>query len=114
MALLFIAFSLLVPVLFTLLFFPAIVRFLGVQAGHYLRRSSRTRRGLLLARVATESKKYEAEHAAIEDQDWEKIASVATDGRQHNQWEGIVGFFHPFWYCLHCIPIPSRTALTRT
>lgn len=102
MALLLILSSLLVPVIFTLLFYPAIIRFLGAQAGHYLRRSSRTRRSLLLARVATESKNYEAKHAEIEDYDWEEIASVATDGNaakeQDKQWEGIVGFFHPFWY----------------
>lgn len=101
MALFLVGLSLLLPVLLSLLFFPAIVRFLGAQVGHYLRRSSRTRRELLLARVATESKNYEAEHAESDDYDWEEIASVATDGRVGNkadkQWDGIVGFFHPFW-----------------
>jgi hypothetical protein len=102
MALLFVFLSLLLSVLVSVVFFPQIVRFLGQQAGHHLRRSCRTRRELLLARVATESKSYEAEHAEVED--WEEIASVATDGRvgskQDKQWEGIVGFFHPFWYGL--------------
>lgn len=69
--------------------------------GQYLRRSSRTRRELLLARVATESKNFEAEHNEPEDYDWEEIASVATDGKvgssKDTQWDGIVGFFHPFW-----------------
>ncbi|KAF3052415.1 asparagine-linked glycosylation protein [Didymella keratinophila] len=41
---------------------------------------------------------YEAENTEVED--WEETASVATDGRvgnkQDKQWEGIVGFFHPF------------------
>lgn len=105
MALLFIALSLLVSVLVSFVFFPTIVRFFGVQVGHYLRRACRTRRELLLARVATESKNYEAAHAEAEDYDWEEIASVATDGRVGNKadksWEGIVGFFHPFWYCGH-------------
>lgn len=102
MALLFIFLSLLLSLIVSFIFFPAIVRFLGQQVGHYLRRSCLTRRELLLARVATESKNYEAEHADVEDYDWEEIASVATDGRvgskQDKQWEGIVGFFHPFWY----------------
>jgi alpha-1,2-mannosyltransferase len=103
MALFFVALSLLLPVLLSIVFFPSLVRFLGVQAGHYLRRSSRTRRELLLARVATESKNYEAEagHAETEDGDWEEVASVAKDGNKADkQWEGIVGFFHPFWYRL--------------
>jgi hypothetical protein len=102
MALLFILISLLLSVLLSVVFFPAIVRFLGQQVGRYLRQSCRTRRELLLARVATESKNYETQHAEVEDHDWEEIASVATDGRvgnkQDKQWEGIVGFFHPFWY----------------
>lgn len=101
MALLLVVLSLLLSVVASFLLFPATVRFLGEQVGHYLRRSSRTRRELLLARVATESNKYEAEHAEIEDHDWEEIASVATDGKAGSkgdqQWEGIVGFFHPFW-----------------
>lgn len=101
MALLFILLSLLLSVSLSAIFFPTIVRFFGQQVGHYLRRSCRTRRELLLARVATESKNYEPEHAEVEGYDWEEIASVATDGRvrdqQDKQWDGIVGFFHPFW-----------------
>ena len=108
MALFFVALSLLLPVLLSIVFFPSLVRFLGVQAGHYLRRSSRTRRELLLARVATESKNHEAQYAETEDGDWEEVTSVAKDSRVGNKadkhWEGIVGFFHPFWY------VPSVTA----
>ena len=107
MALLLISLSLLVSVLVSFLFFPRIVRFLTEHVGQYLRRSSRARRELLLARVATETKNYEAEHTRIEDYDWEEIASVATSGtmsssnKGNKQWEGIVGFFHPFWYNPH-------------
>ncbi|XPT00975.1 GDP-Man:Man(3)GlcNAc(2)-PP-dolichol alpha-1,2-mannosyltransferase [Ascochyta lentis] len=101
MALFLILLSLLVAVLTSALFFPKIVRFLTAQVGRHLRRSSLTRRELLLARVEKETNHYEAQHAEIEDYDWEEIASVATDGQvSSNQadkhWEGIVGFFHPF------------------
>lgn len=104
MALLLISLSPLVSVLVSFLFFPRIVRFLTKHVGHYLRRSSRTRRELLLARVAAETKNYEAEHTRIDDHDWEEIASVTTgdiassSNKENKQWEGIVGFFHPFWY----------------
>lgn len=105
MALLLVGLSLLVSVLISTVFFTAILRFFGERLGHYLRRSSRTRRELLLARVATESKNHRAEPAEVDDHDWEELASVATDGnagsKQDTQWEGIVGFFHPFWYCSH-------------
>ena len=97
MALLFAFLSLLTSLLVSVILLPTIVRFLGQQVGHYLRRSCRTRRELLLARVANESKKNGAE---VEG--WEDIASVAEGIRAGNksdkQWEGIVGFFHPFWY----------------
>lgn len=104
MALLPIFLSLLVSVLVSFLFFPRIIRFLTEHVGHYLRRSSRTRRELLLARVAAETKNYKAENNRVDDHDWEEIASVATDdtasssNKGNKQWEGIVGFFHPFWY----------------
>lgn len=102
MALLFISLSLLASVLISSVFFAAILRFFGERVGHHLRRSSRTRRELLLARVASESKNYKTEHSEVDDYEWEELASVATGGRvgktQDNQWEGIVGFFHPFWY----------------
>lgn len=98
MAVMFVILSLLLSVLISVLSFPKIVRFLTAQAGQYLRRSSRTRRELLLARVENETKKYEADHTEIEDYDWEEIASVATSSNKGDkQWEGIVGFFHPFW-----------------
>lgn len=46
-----------------------------------------------------------------EDEDWEKVdtSSVGTAGNNHNNgqekkrdecWNGIIGFFHPFWYAL--------------
>ena len=100
MALFFVALSLLLPVLLSIVFFPSLVRFLGAQVGHYLRRASRTRRELLLARVATESNNYEAGHAETEDGDWEEVASTVLGNKADKQWEGIVGFFHPFWYRL--------------
>jgi alpha-1,2-mannosyltransferase len=37
-----------------------------------------------------------------EDEDWEKVdntvlASVCNRARGDDEWEGIIGFFHPFW-----------------
>lgn len=100
MAFLSVLLSLLLPVFISILFLPKIVRFFTEQLGHYLRRSSRTRRELLLARVATETEKYK--QTETEDYDWKDIASVATGGKGSSseadkQWDGIVGFFHPFW-----------------
>jgi alpha-1,2-mannosyltransferase len=83
---------------------PRVLHMLAELLGHRLRRSSTTRSELLLARVATETKNFEAEHRAQnkEDDDWEKIVpsqvgSAVNGGRADAEWSGIVGFFHPFW-----------------
>lgn len=80
---------------------PTIVRLVGNR----MRRSSNTRRELLLARTATETRAHEAEHARSnkDDDDWEKIAptvlgSARNGGKGDSEWAGVVGFFHPFWY----------------
>ncbi|KAF2467080.1 UDP-Glycosyltransferase/glycogen phosphorylase [Lindgomyces ingoldianus] len=96
--------SLLVPGLLSFLFLPRTLRFLGDLVGCHLRRSSRTHRELLLARVATEQKSYEAEKKtgkAKDDEDWEEIegamvGSSVNGGKADHDWNGIAGFFHPF------------------
>lgn len=103
------------PILFTFLslaigayYFPAILRSAGAPLGTYLRRSSRTRRELLLARVASEQQTYEAKRKtekSNEDDDWEEVesstvGSAVNGGKADRDWSGIVGFFHPFWYAL--------------
>ena len=86
-------------------FAPIFIRFLGELVGSWLRRSSRTRRELLYARVATEQKSYEPEASSPESKekdDWEEIDSAAVGsavngGKAGQDFAGIVGFFHPFW-----------------
>lgn len=104
MAFLFIFLSLLAPVIISLVFLPKIVCILVQSLGQYLRRHSRTRRGLLLTRVANEIRVHEATHTSTksEDDDWEQIGTtrgnVGTGEEADCEWDGIVGFFHPFWY----------------
>jgi alpha-1,2-mannosyltransferase len=104
MALFIILLSLLIPVVISVVFLPKTLHLAAELVGHRLRHSSHTRRELLLERVATETKAFEAEHTAKskEDEDWEKVVpsptGSAVKGRQSDaQWDGIVGFFHPFW-----------------
>jgi alpha-1,2-mannosyltransferase len=105
MALLGILFSLLLSVLVSVIFLPRTLRFLCELVGHHLRRSCRTRRELLLARVADETKKHEAQqrNKHTEDDDWEDVDTAAfvksgNGSKADSDWDGIVGFFHPFWY----------------
>ncbi|KAF2692194.1 glycosyltransferase family 4 protein [Lentithecium fluviatile CBS 122367] len=96
--------SLLGVILLSFIFLPRTLRFVGELLGSYLRRSSRTRRELLLARVANEQRAYEAERKGKrgkEEGDWEEVeastvGSAVNGGKADEDWSGIVGFFHPF------------------
>lgn len=88
-----------------LYFFPSVLRNVGQLLGSYLRRSSHTRRELLLARVASEQQAYDAKRKnekTREDDEWEEVetsmvGSAVNGGKADKDWSGIVGFFHPFW-----------------
>jgi alpha-1,2-mannosyltransferase len=92
-------------ILIIVLFSPIVLRFIGEITGSWLRRSSRSRRELLLARVATEQRSYEAEERSEEKKlqdDWEEIERAAVGnavngGKAEQDFSGVVGFFHPFW-----------------
>ncbi|CAE7192767.1 hypothetical protein CFE70_007064 [Pyrenophora teres f. teres 0-1] len=100
MGVLLVLFSLLVPALVAALFVPAALRFAAELVGQHLRRSSRTRRELLLARAASETKTHEAEQrkSKKDDDDWEEVGTTPSSsaGKADSEWDGIVGFFHPF------------------
>lgn len=96
--------SLLACSILSFVFLPRTLRFAGEILGHYLRRASRTRRELLLARVATEQQAWEADHGrgkGSDDEEWEQVeaatvGSAVNGGSAAEDWAGIVGFFHPF------------------
>ncbi|KAL1612402.1 asparagine-linked glycosylation protein [Paraconiothyrium brasiliense] len=87
-----------------LYFFPSVLRSVGPVLGSYLRRSSQTRRELLLARVAREQQDHDTKHKNEknrEDDEWEQVetsmvGSAVNGGKADKDWSGIVGFFHPF------------------
>lgn len=91
---------------------PALWNALGSVAGTYLRRKTDGRRSKILEVIEEDEKQY-AEKQGKKSQDsrgeedggWEKVqaysAASAPDGtKQSEDWSGIVGFFHPFWYVL--------------
>lgn len=91
---------------------PALWNALGSVAGTYLRRKTDGRRSKILE-VIEEDEKHYAEKQEKKSQDsrgdedggWEKVqaysAASAPDGnKKAEDWSGIVGFFHPFWYVL--------------
>ena len=94
-----------VLVLTAVYFIPFLGHRLGRTLGWYIRRRTSDRRAHLLTRAASD----EEEHAeqlrhpkAVEDEDWETVESHAAGsakngGKAEEDWEGIIGFFHPFW-----------------
>ena len=78
----------------------------GKTLGWYLWRRTQPRRHLILAQVNAEEKEFQVKERRSpksDDGDWEKVeintVGVAKDGSQGDQdWQGVIGFFHPFWY----------------
>lgn len=75
--------------------------------GWSIENKTRERRESIWSRVRAEEEKLRAQRAKsasgpTEDEDWEKVESP-PEGKTHDResttdgWEGIIGFFHPFW-----------------
>ncbi|KAI0592770.1 hypothetical protein F4775DRAFT_167107 [Biscogniauxia sp. FL1348] len=88
-----------IPVLFRIF-----CQTVGLSAGWYLRKKTEGRRSLIF-RATAESEKNFLEKNSVKpdasDDDWENIdsATVGTSGNGEKggrDWDGVVGFFHPF------------------
>lgn len=89
--------------------------------GWLIRRRTRSRREYVIARARAEEEESRASRAKgstnslarsqAEDEDWEKVDSSdpgwvktasnsdsGASGGEGAGWDGIIGFFHPFWY----------------
>ena len=93
----------------------------GKAIGACLKRKTAARRQSILKRVKVEEEAVESfyRHSRrSEDDDWEKIEkngtkSATNGGQADNDWEGIVGFFHPFWFVVDEISMCSETLTSR-
>ncbi len=79
-----------------------LARSAGTAIGWYLRRKTMVRRQAILAQVRLEEEKYQTLARKSDDGDWEKVESHAAGtavngGQADDEWEGMIGFFHPFW-----------------
>ncbi|KAF9892716.1 asparagine-linked glycosylation protein [Aspergillus nanangensis] len=83
-----------------------LLRFVLRGVGWIIQKRTRSRREYILSRVRAEeaeSQNKPAKSSAGEDEeDWEKVDNSSSDGsgtagsNGQDQWDGIVGFFHPF------------------
>ena len=83
---------------------PKLLFSTGSLFGYYLRKKTAGRRAQILDLVESEEKEYLAENGKRRDSDdWEEVEAYATASSNNGEkadkdWDGIVGFFHPFWY----------------
>jgi len=87
-----------------------LVGFLGRLVGKHLESKTRSRRETILQQAKEESARQplQREKRKSEDLDWEKIEGKAKPQPEEEArkqpslpdpgWDGIIGFFHPFWY----------------
>ncbi len=97
----------------TIVLLPLIWRLAGSTLGWYLRQRTERQRQYLLTTTAADEKQFveqqqqqkEAQAGSRDDEDegWETVeaygAASAGNGETGKaaDWDGIVGFFHPFW-----------------
>ncbi len=86
---------------------PWVWRALGMILGWYLRRKTEGRRAHIFEVMEADEKEFEAENRDKQrpgsDDEWENVGSymvgsVGNGEKGQKDWDGIVGFFHPFWY----------------
>jgi alpha-1,2-mannosyltransferase len=112
----------------------ALLGFIFRGVGWLIWRRTRSRRDYVIARARSEEKELRASRPpkvpttslsrnGAEDEDWEKVDSsgpgvqTATSSESSSNsgntssdnWDGIIGFFHPFWYDIRCIHIACST-----
>lgn len=86
--------------------FPSLAGFVVRLAfrwiGFFVQRKSKGKREALRSRVQSEAASFSSRQTAAEDEDWEKVEGYNSEsssgkGTPQSDWEGVVGFFHPFW-----------------
>jgi alpha-1,2-mannosyltransferase len=84
---------------------PKLVRYLGSLIGQYVHSKTAGRKKYILGQVESDRKAFfEAQKDVRRDSDeWENVEAYAkgaakSEGEKGDEdWDGIVGFFHPFW-----------------
>lgn len=84
-------FSLVAAIIGPVVLLPYLARFLARQIGSRLRERTETRRVLLLKRAREED-----QESPLSAKD--RLATGQINEKPAHEWEGIIGFFHPFWY----------------
>lgn len=76
-----------------------VARYVGEQTGDLIRNKTAPRRELLLRRAKKEEEELGATSGGVPVPGSEKEDSSVNEGgiKVDHTWDGVVGFFHPFW-----------------
>lgn len=88
--------------LLTILVVPRLVFLTGRLVGYYLEKKTAGRKAQILELVQEDEGQFLAVGGEKDSDDWENVegyitASANNGGKGDKEWDGIVGFFHPFW-----------------
>ena len=85
-----------------IVFVPRIYFFVGRTLGAYLQRKTAARRAALLKQTEDDEMAYLKPEARRNSDDWEDVDAYTTGTAKNGEkadpeWDGVVGFLHPFW-----------------
>jgi alpha-1,2-mannosyltransferase len=92
--------------LVTVLLGPKLISWAGRTAGLYLRKKTAGRKAQILELTEKDQAEWEEDEkdgkSRRDSDDWESVDAYAVGTAQNGEkgeeeWDGIVGFFHPFW-----------------
>ena len=88
---------------------PRLIHYVGGTVGYYLRKKTTGRKAQILQLVEADEEEYRKTKEFTEGEkrrdsdEWESVEAYATGTARNGEkaekeWDGIVGFFHPFCY----------------
>jgi hypothetical protein len=77
----------------------SVARYVGEQTGDLIRNKTAPRRELLLRRAKKEEEEHGATFGGVPVTNSKREDSSVNDSgiKVDHTWDGVVGFFHPFW-----------------
>lgn len=82
---------------------PKLAFYIGNMIGYYLKKKTGGRKAQILEMVEADQKEFLEKKKDRRDSDeWENVEAYATGTAKNGEtgdaeWDGFVGFFHPFW-----------------
>lgn len=77
---------------------PLLVGYIGSSMGYHLAKKTAGRREMVLEKTRADEKELMRKKDKRDSDEWENVEADTGTGEKTDGWDGIIGFFHPFWY----------------